>query len=478
MFLLKSSQLLGKLTFLLILLVITDTKDAIARNDSFCHSDLSEEIEEIIAESKSGVRWGIMIQSQTSDEVVYERNSDEFFIPASNVKLFTSAVALTQLDSDFEITTPIYQQGNPPRLEGLNITGQGDPSLTTSDLEKLATTLKESGVEEIDTVILETGYFSQPYLNSTWEWEDVYAFYGSPANSLILDENSVNLTLTPTTVGEAVNKDWENAIAASQWDVESNVITTPAESDSNLNLRGQLGTAEIYLSGELPEDREEAVWGLAIPNPDHYFRDTLLATLGEKGIQVRNIEFSEGSSERGEEMMRFNSPPLSELLEKVNLESNNLYAESLLRIFIAESPEEDMEVMEESLTGLGINSDHYHFADGSGLSRRNLVTPSAIAQLLKNISLTEAEDIFRSSLPVAGVSGTLENRFQDTPLEGNLQAKTGTMTGISALSGYVELPNYQPLVFSLMVNHYQVSASEKREMMDNILVLLSRLEEC
>lgn len=468
----KNKQLLGGLAVGVLLLTITMAQEGEAQSNNFCPQNLSQKIDEIIDNSQAGVRWGMMIKSQDSEEIIYQRNSDEFFIPASNTKLFTSAIALRLFDPDFKITTPVYQQGTPPNLNRLQIIGQGDPSLTTDDLENLATQLQAEGVQEIETVVLETGYFSKPYFPSSWEWEDVYAFYGSPANSLILDENSVNLTLTPTTVGEEVNLAWENAIAASQWDLEANVITTSAESESNFNLQRQLGTDQLYLTGELPEDRENAVWGFSIPNPDHYFRDALLVALSEQNIQVNNIEFSDSQGEKvGEEIMRFESPSLSELLEEININSNNLYAEALLRNLKTLAGEE---IIEDSLTALGINADSYHFVDGSGLSRRNLVTPSAIAQLLQ----TESNESFRASLPVAGVSGTLEDRFQDTPLEGNLQAKTGTMTGISALSGYVELSNYQPLVFSMMVNHYQVSASEKREMMDEILLLLPRLEEC
>ncbi|MFP4133961.1 MAG: D-alanyl-D-alanine carboxypeptidase/D-alanyl-D-alanine-endopeptidase [Halothece sp.] len=468
----KNKQLLGGLALGVLLLTITMAQEGEAQSNNFCPSDLSQKIDEMIDHSQAGVRWGMMIQSQDSEEIIYQRNSDEFFIPASNVKLFTSAIALRLFDPEFKITTPIYQQGTSPNLDRLQIIGQGDPSLTTDDLESLATQLQAEGVQEIETVVLETGYFSKPYFPSSWEWEDVYGFYGSPANSLILDENSVNLTLTPTTVGEEVNLAWESAIAASQWNLDANVITTSAENESNLDLERQLGTDQLYLTGELPEDRENAVWGFSIPNPDRYFRDALLVALSEHNIQVNNIEFSDSKGEKvGEEIMRFESPRLSELLEEINLNSNNLYAEALLRKLRALAGEE---IIEDSLTALGINADNYHFVDGSGLSRRNLVTPSAIAQLLQ----TESNEVFRSSLPVAGVSGTLENRFQDTPLEGNLQAKTGTMTGISALSGYVELPNYQPLVFSMMVNHYQVSASQKREMMDEILLLLPRLEEC
>jgi D-alanyl-D-alanine carboxypeptidase/D-alanyl-D-alanine-endopeptidase (penicillin-binding protein 4) len=127
---------------------------------------------------------------------------------------------------------------------------------------------------------------------------------------------------------------------------------------------------------------------------------------------------------------------------------------------------------------LGISPETYRLVDGSGLSRRNLVTPSAIAQLLQGMLKTDQAEIFRSSLAVAGVNGTLENRFQSTPLQGKLQGKTGTLTGISALSGYVELPHYQPLIFTILLNHSQLPASQQRNLIDRILLQLSHLKEC
>ena len=470
--LVQPQYLFGRLSWGVFLFLTVAIKAATAQTtpDQFCQSDLSAEIDEMIDNSQS--RWGIIIQSRDSEEILYQHNAEQFFIPASNTKLFTSAIALDQLDRQFQITTPVYQQGTPPTLETLQIQGRGDPTLTSADLENLASRLQAKGVQAIETVILETGYFSQPYANSTWEWEDRYAFYGSPANSLILDENSVNLKLTPTAVGEDVEIVWENAIAALQWNLTADVITVSSNGESNLELRGQLGTAEIHFTGKLLAKGGSVVWGLAIPKPDHYFRDTLLQAFSKEGISVKNIEFARSYDEEvGKKLMTFHSPPLWELLEEINVNSNNLYAESLLRILIAESPFTQAEIMTKALTELGLNPESYHFVDGSGLSRRNFVTPSAIAQLL-----TENYESFRSLLPIAGVNGTLENRFQNTPLEGKLQAKTGTLTGISALSGYVELS--QPLVFSLMINYSQVSTSQQRKIMDQILLLLPRLDAC
>lgn len=443
---------------------------------SFCPQQLPEKIDSILKKTVDGSRWGIMIQSSISETTLYHRNGDQFFIPASNVKLFTTAAALNLLSPQFEIITPIFAQGTAPNLEQLQLIGKGDPSLSSNDLEQLAAQLKKQGVRSIETLVLEAGYFETPAINSTWEWEDVYAAYGTAVNSLILDENAVTLTLRPQTIGKPVKADWDNPIAASQWTLNGDAITAPANTDYQVELRRKFGTLELNVRGTLPQNIEADIWQLAIPNPDYYFRDVLLHKLGENGITVSQVQFfnSDAMAVKPELMLQqFASPPLKQLIKEMNRNSNNLYAEALLKVLIEEVGEN---AIQEALPE--ISADNYSLADGSGLSRRNLATPRAIAQLLQIMHDSPYANVFQSSLAVAGVNGTLKNRFQETPLQGNLYGKTGTLTGISALSGYVNLPQYQQLVFTVMVNHSQQFASQQRAIIDEIVLLLSKLKEC
>jgi D-alanyl-D-alanine carboxypeptidase/D-alanyl-D-alanine-endopeptidase (penicillin-binding protein 4) len=133
--------------------------------------------------------------------------------------------------------------------------------------------------------------------------------------------------------------------------------------------------------------------------------------------------------------------------------------------------------LKTTLTQLGINPNTYRLADGSGLSRHNLISPEALVQTLRLMANSPLASIYRASLPVAGESGTLKNRFT-TPNRVILQAKTGTLSGVSALSGYVEVPNYEPLVFSIMVNQSDLSTPKVRSAIDEIVLLLNRLSRC
>lgn len=472
---------LPKAIFFLIVLLLNYSRIANSETASFsgrfCRQQVSNQIDEIIANSEQTSRWGIIIQPQFSQEILYQRNADQFFIPASNVKLFTSAIALNQLNPNYQIITPIYTAGNPPNLDQLTMIGRGDPSLNSNQLEELAVTLKKAGVRVINQITLVTGYLATPTVNSTWEWEDVYAAYGTASNDFILDENAVTLTLRPQRVGEAVKIEWDNAIAASQWRLINQATTAPANTKYRIRLEGKLGTPLLNLSGQLPQQIQRDVWNLAIPDPNRYFRDRLLSSLAEQGINVNKVQFSplESVSIPPKTLTNLVSPSLQAFIAEINQDSNNLYAEALLKVLIAETNEE---IIAEELTELGVFPSQYQLMDGSGLSRRNLVTPSAISQLLQAMLNTKNAESFRSSLAVAGVNGTLRNRFQGTPLQGNLQGKTGTMTGISALSGYINANSDQPLVFSILLNHSQLSASQQRDKIDRILLLLLQLNSC
>ncbi|PLZ93031.1 D-alanyl-D-alanine carboxypeptidase/D-alanyl-D-alanine-endopeptidase, partial [Fischerella thermalis CCMEE 5196] len=176
----------------------------------------------------------------------------------------------------------------------------------------------------------------------------------------------------------------------------------------------------------------------------------------------------------------------SKLLIEINQNSNNLYAEAILRaLAIKKTPlpnqataDTALEVLKTTLTQMGVNSTGYALVDGSGLSRKNLISPEALVQTLQAMANSPQASIFRASLPVAGVNGTLKNRFQNTPAAKIVQAKTGTLTGAISLSGYINPPKYGPLVFSIIVNQTDQPASIVRKAIDEIVVSLAQLQRC
>ena len=172
------------------------------------------------------------------------------------------------------------------------------------------------------------------------------------------------------------------------------------------------------------------------------------------------------------------------MLVEANLNSNNLYAEALLRTLgskvnsLDSNSQTGLIAAKQALTNLGVDPKGYVMADGSGLSRHNLVSPDAIAQTLSAMSSSQYATVYRASLPVAGVSGTLLNRLKNTPAQGVVSAKTGTMSGVLALSGYINAPNYEPLVFSIIINQSNQSSATIRQAVDEVVLLLVSLRRC
>jgi serine-type D-Ala-D-Ala carboxypeptidase/endopeptidase (penicillin-binding protein 4) len=429
-------------------------------------------------------RWGISIQT-LAGEVLYQQEAQRYFIPASTAKLLTTAAALHQLGSSFQIRTSVYQASNPDEMV-LRVVGQGDPSFTDAELRQLAQQIRDRNITHIDRLIGDDQYFQGAILNPNWEWEDVQAGYGTGVNSLILNLNAIALTLSPQAVGQPLQLSWSDPAEALRWQIENRSITAAAEEPEFLQLERQLNQPTLQIRGQLQVGGEPEVEAIAIPDPSQYFLRRFQQILAEVGITVRQVDVAT-SPVRGDEqaIATVTSAPLSELLIQANRESENLYAEVFLRILGAtqvnstdSTLEAGIAAVETSLAELGVDPEGYVLADGSGLSRHNLVSPEALVQTLRAIAQSAEAGVYRESLAIAGVNGTLQNRFRDTPVQGRLFGKTGTASGIVTLSGYLESPNYQPLVFSILVNQSNQPVRMIRQAIDEMVLKLAQLRSC
>ncbi|HAZ49804.1 MAG TPA: D-alanyl-D-alanine carboxypeptidase/D-alanyl-D-alanine-endopeptidase [Cyanobacteria bacterium UBA11369] len=449
---------------------------------SICPASLPGAIEAIASRPQfSRARWGMSIQTLSNGQTLYTREANRYFIPASSVKLLTTAAALRQLGANYRIRTSIYGNENL-----LRVVGRGDPSLTDAELKDLAKQLKQRGIRQVKQLIVEDGYFQGQMLNPDWEFGDVYASYGVSVNSLILNQNAIALTLSPQEVGQPLKAVWSEPLAALQWELENQSITVASGMPSSAEVNGILGQPVLQIRGQLAVDSKPVTQFLAIRDPGKYFLQHFRTALAAEGIAVAQASVTSKAGNGNEAEIAFvESPNLSKLIADTNQPSNNLYAEVLLRSLgissnsnSPNSAEQGLTVVKDTLTQLGVDASGYVLADGSGLSRHNLVSPEALVQMLKAMSRLPDFNIFRASLPVAGVSGTLSNRFKNTPAQGIVQAKTGTLSGNTALSGYVDAPNYETVVFSIIVNQSEQSAAPLRQAVDEMVVLLTRLKRC
>lgn len=475
------------------LVASSDSSVKSAQSPPLCPAQLSTAIDGVTNRTEfSRGRWGILVQALASASTLYSRDATKYFIPASNVKLLTTAAALQQLGTSFRIRTSVYGNSN----GDLTVVGRGDPSLSDVQLTALAQQLRRRGVRQVNQLTAVDNYFQGTAINPTWEWEDLLADYGVPVNSLILNQNTVAVKLLPQQLGQPLRVVWADAAVAERWQIVNTSVTAKPGEPASISISRKLPNSGLTITGKLGIDAKPETLTFAVTNPSKSFLTRFHWALASAGINVTTIAPNSTQTTIDirqrlamRELAAIVSPPLSQLLAQTNQQSNNLYAEVLLRTLgVSATPalaiasdstaELGLQQVKVVLTKLGVNPDSYVLADGSGLSRHNLVSPEAIAQTLHAMAKSPVASIYRASLPIAGVSGTLQHRFQGSAADGIVQAKTGSMSGVVALSGYIYPPNYEPLVFSVIVNQSDQPGANVRQAIDQIVLLLSRLHRC
>ncbi|HIK32133.1 MAG TPA: D-alanyl-D-alanine carboxypeptidase/D-alanyl-D-alanine-endopeptidase [Oscillatoriales cyanobacterium M59_W2019_021] len=422
-------------------------------------------------------RWGILAATVNPSPTLYRQNDRQYFIPASNTKLLTTAAALHRLGGSFRIRTSVYRTA-----DGVRIVGRGDPSIGREQLDLLAAQIAEAGIRQIDRLVAEDAYFRGSPYNPHWQWEDVQSGYGTPVNSLIFDLNSIPFTLFPQAVGQPLRLEWDDPQEDKIWRVENQTITVAEGEPEFIEVGRDFTQPILYLRGQLIAGSPSEATAVAVTEPGRRFVDQFQQALAAAGVTVERTEVTaEPSSEAGEEIAAIESPPLSELVQEVNQNSNNLYAEALLRslgVFQdpanGDSAAAGIAAVKKSLSELGVDPSSYLLDDGSGLSRLNAISPEALVQTLQAAIRSPFAAIYRESLPLAGETGTLGNRFVDSPLQGNVRAKTGTLAGVSALSGYLYPDGENPLSFSIIVEAIDLSVTNQRQAIDEIVGAIDR----
>jgi serine-type D-Ala-D-Ala carboxypeptidase/endopeptidase (penicillin-binding protein 4) len=454
-----------------------------------CANQISTAINEIIDRPElRRYRWGIVVQGLGGTNQLYNRDGDRLFIPASNVKLITTAVALRQLGSDTRLRTSVYQLPNIGNSSNLLVVGRGDPSLTATGLQSIAQQLKQRGIKQISQINFDDSYFRGEQINGEWEWDDLSTDYAPAINSLIFNQNSNPLIVSQQQVGLPLRYTWKNP-SLNNWQVENQSLTVPASQPSSVNAFAIFGKPTIRLTGKLALNSLPTQIDLPVLNPAESFVSAFRQGLSKSEITVGSMQIGLGENiTNPPEIAAIDSPPISELINETNQRSNNVYAEVLLRSIGRTYPEhstsnEDtkdlgISVIKRNLTEMGVDPQSYRISDGSGLSRHNLAAPMTFVRLLSAMAVTPNAQIYRDSLPLSGVSGSLRNRMKGTISQGIVRAKTGSMSGVVSLSGYINPPKYSPLVFSIILNQHDRPTSQMVKVVDEIMVVLARLQQC
>ncbi|GAB4158791.1 MAG: D-alanyl-D-alanine carboxypeptidase/D-alanyl-D-alanine-endopeptidase [Cyanobacteria bacterium J069] len=432
-------------------------------------------------------RWGLLVRSLDTGETLYSRESTQFFIPASNAKLFTTAAALAALGPTFRIRTSVYREAAEPGQTRLRLVGRGDPSFTTAQLAALTAQLSAQGITRIDRLIADASYFQGDEVNPNWEWEDAQAGYGAPVSSLMVDGNAIALQLIPQALGQPLRVGWRDPADGAGWAVDNRSRTVAAGEAEFTTVRRTFDRLLLRVDGQLRVGSAASPETVPVTDPTRHFVNRLRRSLRTQGIALGQVAIATTPTRpTGPEIASIPAAPLAELLRSANADSENLYAESLLRILGAEQRPDQaanslpagITAMQATLARLGVSPNSYAPADGSGLSRKNLASPESLVETLRAIARTPNARVFRDSLAVAGSSGTLQNRFRNTPVQGKLWGKTGAISGIAALSGYLEPPNYPPLAISIVVNHFDQPVRTVRPTIDALVLEMAQVQAC
>ena len=466
--------------------------------------------------------WGIEVVSLPTGKTLYSQNSDKLFTPASNTKLFTTAAALALIGPDYKFRTTVETTGTLDRYGRLNgdlvLVGHGDPNLSGRELpydlrtqrnddpiqalEALADALVQKGVKFIDgDIVADDSYFAFERYGEGWSQDDLVWADGAPVSALTINDNVVFVNILPA------DRPGEKAFVsvkpfADYYRLDNRIITTPAGTGRKFFVNREPGSTVLTLWGNMPLDDAGANEALAIEDPAEFAAGLFRQLLEKRGIVVyghqrtRHTELatlstfsvtaiapSHGGSDGQPRPLKADQPitlasyeskPLLQDVRVINKVSQNLHAEILLRLLGRErgnagTVEGGLEVLRGFLTQAGISNDQYVFYDGSGLSRQNLVTPHAIVQLLRYCSTQPWGAAYKSTFPVGGVDGSLSERLNSPRLQNRVVAKTGSLGGVKALSGYTTTDAGQVVVFSILSNNFNLPTKRVTDAIDELV---------
>ncbi len=448
--------------------------------------------------------WGLLIVDAESGETLYEQNADKYFVPASNMKLFTTALALAKLGPEYRFHTTLETRGvisSEGVLGGdLALVGRGDPNLSNrkfpyelkeefdgppeKGLVELADALVAKGVKEISgDVIGDDSYFPRERYPNGWEIDDMVWEFGAAISAIVVDDNTVALTLTP---GDQAGNPVQAAVtpATPDFTVENDVTTSAADVKSELTLTREPGSNLVVVKGSLPAKSAPRKLVLAIEEPAQHAATLLKRLLEERGVRVAGVararhvraEFGGDPAILAEHV----SVPLGDAVKLINKISQNLHTEMLLRTVARQSgvwasPDELMKVPADFYAAAGIAPGDVIQTDASGLSRHDLVTPRAIVALLSFAQQQSWFGPYSASLPVAGLDGTLEDRMKNTLAAGRIHAKTGSVEHVRTLSGFADTPGGRRVIFSFLSNNQGGKSREAADALTGLCVAM--LEE-
>jgi serine-type D-Ala-D-Ala carboxypeptidase/endopeptidase (penicillin-binding protein 4) len=482
----------------------------------------------------ANAHWGISVTTLDGKQV-FALNDAQLFEPASNAKMFTTATAAALLPLSLTYTTNVVAEGaidSGGTLHGdLAILGVGDPNISgrvlpysektertsapLAALEAMADQVVKSGVKQIDgDVIGDDTWFPAERYGTGWSWDDLVWLYGAPISALTVNDNAVFLNADPGShAGDAVTPQWDPTLppsVAPYYTLENSLTTAARGTEAEYGIDRAPGSHEVRVYGAIAIGGAGLHEGLALEDPADFAARAFLGMLRQRGVAVAGIakprhrESVDAESLRKEQeeslpltpstlqtvttapagksvLASHISPTLIEDMTVTMKVSQNLHAEITLRTLGKllgrdGSLGQGTRVVRQFLISIGVRPQDFFFFDGSGLSNQDLITPRAATTLLAYASRQPWGENWRSTMPVAGVDGTLSSRFTQSPVKGKLDAKTGTLGEVRGLSGYLTTASGRTLAISILVNDHQPDSKAESKAMDELVEMIWRAE--
>ena len=448
--------------------------------------------------------WGVLIVDPEARDTLYQHNAAKLFIPASNQKLVSGSVILEQLGPEFRFRTIYAAHGTVSNgtLNGdLAVIGRGDPTMSDRmatdamiPLRAIADSLSQRGIRRITGSVIPLGdAFPGPVRGAAWPWDGLNGSSFAGVDELLFDEGLSTFRVRPgANVGDPAIVETRPARTFPTVRVTATTIardTTPPAAGGGPNRGRGMGTrvsaiqdtltGAVIVRGQIALG-DSAEITLPQHDPNTAFVAALTEALIERGITVDRQPSTWSQESRADSLFTVQSIPLKEILPHMMKPSQNQMAEAFLRAIGLErtgvgTADSARRVIERQFASWNIPPDRFIVRDGSGLSRSDLISPEAIVGILEAMRRSPNFQVFYESLPIAGVDGTIRTRMRGTPAQGNLRAKTGTLSMVRSLSGYVRTADGRLLEFSILCNNWTTPQAAVDKVADTIGATLAQM---
>lgn len=428
-------------------------------------ADLAGDVNNILADrllrkSIVGIEIVRLGEKAADDARLFARENQTPLIPASNLKLLSTSAALHKLGPEYKFRTTLLAGGG-----NLAILGGGDPTFGDSDFlkdvgwnvytvfENWADQLIRRNITRVGDVIVDDSIFDEEFLHPNWPLDQIQKKYQAEVAGFNLNANILEFTVRPTAMGQIAT------YTTSPDTRYGNVRNTCLTGNQNaIWLSREVGTNQIVLRGETPL-RAQIPVAVTIHDPALYGATVFAEVLRRKGIEVRGeVKRSRGIDRRMWKAMTVHETPLTTVLARANKKSVNLYAESLCKLLGHETTgkpgswQNGTAAMGEFLKSIGVGEAEFNLDDGCGLSKKNAISAEAFVKILARDFHSPYREAFCATLSIAGVDGTLEDRFRGSDLRGRVFAKSGYVNNVCSLSGYLRARDGNWYAFSILMN--------------------------